>query len=78
MQDPGTDGAVDLLELGERLLAVLRLHVDHHVTDVAAGLQVLTGDVDPLFGEDLVDLVHDARLVAVDVQQPAGALVTRQ
>lgn len=48
MEDAGADGAVDLLELGERLLAVLGLHVDHHVTDMAAGLQVLTGDVDPL------------------------------
>ena len=45
---------------------------------MAAGLQVLTGDVDPLFGEDLVDLVHHARLVAVNVQQAAGALVARQ
>ena len=57
---------------------MLGLHVDHHVTDMAAGLQVLTGDVDPLFGEDLVDLVHHTRLVAVNVQQAAGALVARQ
>ena len=62
----------------QRLGTALVLDIDHHVTHVLIGLQVLRGDVDAGVGEALVDAGQHARHVAVDVQDPAQPRVSRQ
>ena len=57
-----------------RAFAVLGFDVDDHVTDPAAGLQVLTGDVDPSSAKIWLIWFITPGLVAVNVQQAAGAL----
>ena len=53
--------------------AFVGFDIDHHIADPGIGLQVLTGDIDALFGEDRVDGGEHAGLVAMDVQQAALA-----
>src|SRR5476649_1214748 len=77
-QHAATNGAVDVLQLFLRQVRVLGIDVDDHVADLLVGLQELTGDVDTVFGEDLVDLAHHTRNVLVDVQQTVLARVSRQ
>ncbi|KPX97577.1 Uncharacterized protein ALO61_05256 [Pseudomonas savastanoi pv. nerii] len=77
-QNAAADGAFDLLQLGLGKVGVLGVDVDDHVTDFLVGLQELTGDVDAVLGEDLVDLAEHARDVLVDVQQAMLAGVSRQ
>ena len=62
----------------QRLGTALVLDIDHHVTHMLIGLQVLRGDVDAGVGEALVDAGQHARHVAVDVQDPAQPWVSRQ
>src|SRR5690606_34614386 len=68
-QYAAADGAVDVLQLLQRQVGVLLVHVDDDVADLLVGLQELAADVDAIVGEDLVDLAHHTRNVVVDVQQ---------
>src|SRR3546814_9511197 len=54
-------------------LALVGVHVDHHVAHIRVRAQVLAVDVDAVAAEDLVHLRQHARHVAGDVQQAAAA-----
>ena len=58
IQNPRPDRSRNLLQPLldlQRLRASLGFDIDHDVTDLRIGLQVLAGDVDLLFGENRVD-----------------------
>ena len=78
MQNPGLEGTLDLFQLFQSQLAVLGFDIDHHITYLFIGLQVLGGDIDIVVGKRLVDLRQYARLVFMDMQQAAGAGMLRQ
>src|ERR1039457_7204992 len=63
---------------GYRFGALGGLDIDHHVAYLGIGLQILTRDVDLLFGEYRVDGGQYAGLVTVDVQHAVLARILRQ
>ena len=54
------------------------LRLDHHVADLAVGLQILRGDVEPAPREHLVEPAQHARHVAVDVDVARAGRPRRQ
>lgn len=51
------DCAINRFHVFQRLLGVIRFNINHHITNIDRGLQILCGNVDTLFCKDMVDLV---------------------
>lgn len=57
---------------------VSRINIGDSISDLAVGLEVLTEDIDLVFGEDTVDLCEDPCTVFVDVDEAMGVAEYRE
>src|SRR5699024_1935879 len=78
VQESGPDGGRNGFQRADDAGRVAGFGIHDHVTDVRQRLQILRGNVDAGLGENGVDGLEHARLVAVNVQYAPGRGVVGQ
>lgn len=66
------------MKTGQRYVRIRGVNINHHIANLAVGLQVLGRDVDVVRAKHRVDLLKHTRHIAVNVQQAVLARVGGQ
>ena len=78
VQYPRPDGVFDAIKLFEECFIVLLVDIEHHITDLLIGFEILPQDIDIHIRKDSVDFGKYTRFVFMDVKDPVGVLLLRQ
>ena len=78
VKHPETDRSFDLFHFLNKFFCIIFGNIYDHVADMLVGFEVLAGDIDIVFGKNLVQLRQHTRYVRVDVQQAVRVFELRQ